>query len=322
MESLLYRELSQSELESLIKDCLHEDLISSGLLSGGLFNTTYGIETSVSGDLVLRLGPVNRHLLLPYEHHLMEAEAEVYRLCAEHGVPASEVVFCDTSKTLIDRDIMIVRRIQSKAMHEAGLTEAGKEEVSRDAGRAAAALHRISAPSFGRIYDVMRGKGCADLHSALTNEFDETASACLSAGISDEKEFGEALRLIGAAKPIINEVSVPSLVHCDLWEGNILVGGHPPKFLAVIDADRGFFGDPLMEFSAVGWMRRSPAFWEGYGKPLPDDGASRLRMKLYEALFSLSYAYIYLAEYRDGDLSARELESFRRRVSEISAEIT
>lgn len=98
MKSSLFREITDCELRSLVSKSLHTELVSAHLLTGGLFNTTYFVETEKHGKTVLRVGPINRHLLMPFEHHLMEAEELVYSLCAAHGVPASEIIAADTEK--------------------------------------------------------------------------------------------------------------------------------------------------------------------------------------------------------------------------------
>ena len=118
MTTDLVREASREELELVTREILGDEALSFRLLSGGLFNTTYLIETEKNGTAVLRLGPVNRHLLLPYEHFLMESAVEVYRLCALYGIPASEVLAADTSKQVIDRDVMFVRYIPSVPLSE------------------------------------------------------------------------------------------------------------------------------------------------------------------------------------------------------------
>ncbi len=64
--SHLFQEASQEEIAALFHAALGEgDIRSSRLLSGGLFNTTYYVEYGPEHRrAVLRLGPVNRHLLL------------------------------------------------------------------------------------------------------------------------------------------------------------------------------------------------------------------------------------------------------------------
>ena len=133
MKSMLYEELRDEQAAALVEKLLGAKLKAARLLTGGLFNTTYLVETEDAGDVILRLGPVNRHLLLPYELHLMEAEVEVDRLCARHGVPASEVLACDLTKTTVDRDVMIVRRIPAVPYSEVGLTHEERLAILADA---------------------------------------------------------------------------------------------------------------------------------------------------------------------------------------------
>jgi hypothetical protein len=62
--SSLFRELTAAELCAVIASSLDTAVVESRLLSGGLFNTTYFVKTATEGDVVLRVGPINRHLLL------------------------------------------------------------------------------------------------------------------------------------------------------------------------------------------------------------------------------------------------------------------
>lgn len=159
MNSSLYLELSKEELRKLISETLNTDINSAKLLTGGLFNTTYYIDTMKYGSVVLRAGPVNRHLLLPFEHSLMQAEQLVYKLCREAQVPVSEILFMDTSKRIIDCDYMIVRYIPSVPMNEAVLCSDNNSQICRDIGAATAKMHSITHSHFGRIVDVENGKG-------------------------------------------------------------------------------------------------------------------------------------------------------------------
>ena len=118
IKSSLYRELSESELQQVISTALHTTFTDYRLLTGGLFNTTYFVDTVDCGKVVVRMGPVNRHLLMPFEHQLMRTEAMFYDLCRAGGVPVSEVLFLSTDKSILDRDIMIVRYIPSKNFYD------------------------------------------------------------------------------------------------------------------------------------------------------------------------------------------------------------
>lgn len=137
-ESKLFLPLSQEELERIMGAVFPGERIqTSRLLDGGLFNTTYRVETTAH-DVVLRMGPVHPELLLPFEENLMTAEAYVDDLCRANGVPASSVLCCDTSRSVIDRDFMVVERIDSIPMSDPMIPGSGASSPVRLLRRAGA----------------------------------------------------------------------------------------------------------------------------------------------------------------------------------------
>lgn len=124
-QSNLFQEISTEIIRDIFVNTLQEEIIwETALLDGGLFNTTYIVEYSSSHKkAVLRLGPVNRHLLMGFEENLMNAEVYTYSICQTIGIPCSKVLACDTSKKIIDRDFMIVEYIPSVVMSKAELIE-------------------------------------------------------------------------------------------------------------------------------------------------------------------------------------------------------
>ncbi|MDH6622302.1 aminoglycoside phosphotransferase (APT) family kinase protein [Streptomyces sp. LBL] len=106
----------------------------------------------------------------------------------------------------------------------------------------------------------------------------------------------ETARTLRSAHPALDEVTVPRLVHFDLWPGNILVdrpAGQRPRIGGLIDGERMFWGDPLADFvslALLGNIERDDAFLAGYreaGGWAEFDGPARLRLALYRA-------YLYL----------------------------
>ena len=299
--SALYRELTEEELARIASSALNTKLLSHRLLSGGLFNTTYFLETADCGKAVLRVGPVNRHLLMPFEHSLMEAEAEVYRLLAGHNIPASEILAMDTSKALIGRDFMIVKYIPGTAMSQLNLSPEDKSRISRDVGEATAKMHRIASPKFGRVAAVKNGGGYDRWSECFRGELTDWEKVGAPSGIFSEQELGEVRSLFQSAAPYLDEIREPRLVHTDLWLGNVLArtDGEKPEFGAIIDADRAIWGDPMYEFSSIRWTYSEPHFWEGYGATPPQDRGSRIRCAVYTLMNRLLNAYVYLKEYNN-----------------------
>ena len=315
--SALYLELTECEIARIAAASLHTHVISHQLLSGGLFNTTYLLNTTDCGKVVLRVGPVNRHLLLPFEHHLMEAEAQVYTLLGARGIPTSQMLVMDNSKTVIDRDFMIVRYIPSTAMSQIVLTPEDKSRISHDVGEATAKMHQIVAPRFGRVADVKNGGGYNTWSDCLLGELSNWEQVGVASEIFFEEELSEIRSFFYAAAPYLDEIREPRLVHTDLWLGNILVRTDTPRpeFGAIIDTDRAIWGDPMYEFSSIRWTYGEASFWVGYGMIPPQSAGDRIRCSLYTLFNRMLNAYVYLKEYNNPSQSLVERDDALRNMA-------
>lgn len=81
VKSSLYRENDETEIREIFTYAFPgTEILGIRPLKGGLFNTTYGVDYGEDGrQAVLRLGPVNRHLLMGFEQNLMSAESWTYK---------------------------------------------------------------------------------------------------------------------------------------------------------------------------------------------------------------------------------------------------
>lgn len=319
MASSLFRELSAGELAKLLDASLHAGVRSARLLTGGMFNTTYLVDTLELGPVVLRVGPVNRHLLMPFEHRLMEAEAQVYDLCARNGVPVSEVLALDVSKSIIDRDYMIVRHIPSQPMTEAQLTPEDHRRICGAIGAATARMHGIQQAQFGRIVDVAEGRGFSRWSDCLCQELAQWETVAASAPFFPPETRRQIRELFARSAPYLDEIRTPCLIHTDLWFGNILIrtGGPRPEFAAIIDADRALWGDPEFEFSAIRWMIGEETFWQGYGRAPAEGQSTALRQGIYLLLNCLWNSYVYLREYNQPENAQGEWALALEKLSEL-----
>ena len=276
------------------------------MLSGGLFNTTYRVVTD-RHDAVLRMGPVHRELLLPYEHDLMAAEALTDKLCLENGIPASTVLHLDTSKTIVDRDFMVVDRIDSVPLSDPSIPEDAKAALLLECGKLVRKLHTITGSRLGRLSKIVTGTGFSSWYDAMESEFRDVFSKA-----EEFQVFSPALRdrvytFLQRHKDALDAITEPRLAHCDLWAGNILVQKKDGRYsvCAIIDGDRATFGDPALDI-ATGWIT-TPEFLEGYdtdANPDPDDAA---RNRVYTLFFTLQDAYIWKIEYCREDIFEENL---------------
>lgn len=316
IQSSLFATATDDDIRLILKNTLDTEPIEYHLMSGGLFNTTYFVKTADYGDVVLRVGPVNRHLLLHFEHDMMEAEATVYRLCAEHGIPASELLAADTSKTLIDRDFMIVRYIPSVTykLNRADCTYAPEvtSRLYRELGENIARLHALTEETFGHIHDVAHGHGFATWSAFLKDELEQLIATCTPHGIFTEHDVAAMRDVLVRHTDILDEINRPRFIHADLGPNNLLIRTDTPSpvFGAFIDPDRGMWGDPDFDFSYMEWMW-CDELWQGYGRTLAMDDASLRRRLIYKMIRWVCNAFVWEVEYNQHDYMLGTVKEIR-----------
>ena len=306
--SVLFRAETEETLRQAARKYLGEELTSARILSGGLFNTTYRLETE-NRAVILRLGPVNRHLLLPYERNLMAAEGDVLRLMKGKGIPTSDILALDFSRELFDRDVMVVDCLDAVCLSTVEVDKETEHHLCREAGRLTAKIHELTAwdlldpaeKPFGRYANVLSGQGGATWKEALLVELSQWRSLAEPAGVFTGPECDRVEAWFHSHSAVLESVTEPRLIHGDLWYGNILVD-KDRNLAAIIDADRAFFGDPDFEM-ATGWMI-SDSFLEGYGRGLDMSEDAVARRKLYKLLLNLEDCYILLCEYSTPEAGA------------------
>lgn len=298
-KSFVYQELSADEICAVMDSVFgQEPVLDYHLLAGGLFNTTYRVITS-GHDVVLRMGPVRRELLLPYEYNLMAAEQETDRLCHERGIPASRIICVDVSKTVIDRDFMVVERIDSLPLNDPAFSEETRRKMYYDCGKLMRKMHDIQGSRFGRLADIVAGKGYDTWFEALEGEFVNIFHTARPYRIFSDKLEARTFEYLWARKTLLNKITVPRLAHCDLWDGNILARQENGKaeVCAIIDGDRAIYGDTDLDFARI-W-RCNPDFLTGYGEIATEFTEEEIQEKrnVYSIMLNLNDAYVWMIEY-------------------------
>ncbi|MGW8763671.1 phosphotransferase family protein [Streptomyces sp. NPDC055815] len=100
-------------------------------------------------------------------------------------------------------------------------------------------------------------------------------------GVDLRVGYGVIRELVAAHADVLDEVTEPRFVEWDLWPGNCMV--RDGRIVAIIDQERAFYGDPLMEFGFAGSESSaygdSTAFVRGYGhRPFTADERTRRRL--------------------------------------------
>lgn len=254
-------------------------------LTGGTYNTVEELVLTDGSRYVLKVPPPETVPGLRHERQLLVAEAEFYRAAAEVDVPAPRVV-------ALGRDLLMTACPGDP--WDGQLTGVEQETLRTELGRQVARLHRVTGSAYGYPSGAL-GPLAPDWRTAFTGMLD--------AVLDDARDYGAQLpgsvdEMAGALRPAysaLDEVTVPRLVHFDLWQGNILVDRSTgeARIGGLIDGERMFWGDPLADFvslALLGDIRTDEAFLAGYqeaGGRVEFDVPARLRLALYRA-------YLYL----------------------------
>lgn len=270
--------------DGTIKRMLHKSGFDESRVSpigAGLYNDSYTIDSG-RGRFVLRVAPPDSSPKLFYEVDMMKSEVTIHRLVREHtDVPVPEIVYHDFSREVIDRDYLFMEYLEGRP----GLFD------ERELGRYVRQIHAIQAEQYG--YPERAAPTAKSWPAIFFTYVELIFKDCLSCGVIDRSEQKHFMAIYKKHAETIVDVS-SSLLHLDLWTQNILtIHG---KISAILDFDRGLYGDPELEFAVLDTYGYStPEFFEGYGEPRPNDSVAQIRQRLYIVYELIKYAFIRVA---------------------------
>ncbi len=255
-------------------------------MTGGTYNTVEELRLTDGSRYVLKVPPGGAVPGLRHERELLVSEAEFYRSAARAGVTAPHLV--------AGGDGFLLMTACPGEPWDGTLTDAEHTALRTELGRQVARLHRVTGPGFGYPSGAL-GPLAPDWRTAFTAMFDAVLDDARRYGAWLPRPADAVARTAASAYGVLDEVTVPCLVHFDLWRGNILVdrSAGRARVGGLIDGERMFWGDPLADFASLallGDIRRDEAFLAGYraaGGRAVFDVPARRRLALYRA-------YLYL----------------------------
>jgi aminoglycoside phosphotransferase (APT) family kinase protein len=277
------RRLTPEDVAALLRERFGRLAVHCGPLAGGTFAAVWHATLEDGTEAVAKIGPPPGVPLLRYERGVIAAEARYYRLAAAAaGVPVPPVLAADD-------DVVLVGRLPGRPLSELS-EEKAAATVRRALGAALRHLHAVTGERFG--YD---GGGRAG-----GDTWPEAFAAMTADLLADGRDWGvdlpvpggQIMAAIARHADALGEVRTPSLVHFDLWDGNVLCEGD--RLTGLVDGERYFWGDPLYDFvsPAIGRrMEREPSHpvLQGYYGRFPHafTASERARLMLYRIQFCL-----------------------------------
>ncbi|MCK2037891.1 aminoglycoside phosphotransferase family protein [Microbacterium sp. SSW1-49] len=263
-------------------------------LADGTYNAAYRVALADGAQVVVKVAPPDDLPRLAYEHALMRSEVSYYARAAGRA-PVPAVLAEDFTRRLIDRDVIVLSFLDGAPLQRIGsdLTPQGLTAVRAELGTAVARLHEVRGESFG--YDRP-----GDRDSLRGDTWSEAFSRIWDAAVSDIVRYrvriGPSEELLRSTvrrhSALLDEVSEPTLVHFDLWDGNVFAAhdGDAARLTGLIDGERMFWGDPLAELVSTSLFREpaedvafNVAYARAGGREWTFDEDQRTRLALYDA---------------------------------------
>lgn len=310
-KSKIYKEITSEEINMIIMDLYgtNTDILHHNVLKGGLFNTTYFVKTNKDENgMVLRVAPVNQHLLFEFEKDMMSAEPFFHRLLHENNIPTSKIITHVLQGEVIERECIISEFIHSIPMNDPSLSGIDLLDVYEEVGLLTRMIHKIRNDTFG--WKRKTGWGEYEKWSDFVLAFaKEAADKAEANDLFHYRDIEKFRSIFHESVDILDEITTPYMTHTDLWQGNVLLHKSEGRYkvAGIIDLDRVIFGDTYWDLSNP-WMIND-AFLKGYNETFPETGNTAKRCNLYKLLGGFLNAYVVLIEYDDNEWFEQEKQN-------------
>jgi aminoglycoside phosphotransferase (APT) family kinase protein len=282
VENAIKLRLSQEELKSLVRHNFGIELAQAQELTDGWANSAYRIELVDGRRVVLKLASVQGTVVMRYEKGMMETEVQVLRLM-KGAIPVPHVYAYDNSFAIVQAEYYFMEYLEGNPYNKikASLSGEERESIEQELGQYNRIINEVKGTWFGP---------CASSGS-YGSSWPEVFRRMMEDVLADGRDAGvvlpvpelEIMQYVSRNEGALAEVTVPRLVHWDLWDGNVFI--HNGAINGIIDFERALWGDPLLE-AYFNRMKASEAFCRGYGLMEPTT-SQRARRGLYDLYLDL-----------------------------------
>ena len=289
MDSLTKRKLTSDEIGILSVNAFGENTIIKAVkeLEDGWFNAIYLITFEDGKEVVLKVSPNSDIKVLAYEERIMEIEVKVMKLLRkEYSLPIPEIYHYDSSRKIIDNEFYFMEKVEGVPYNQVKeeLSDEIRRKIEIQLGRLNRKINDVKNDSFGNIV----------IENRRSRSWKETFLSMVELLLKDGEEAEVKLpRSYSYTKELFENNAVefevvkePRLVHWDLHDGNIFINRTTHEISGIIDFERAFWGDPLIEFY-FGEFCEKQNFLEGYGENLLMQENALIRRMLYNIYLGL-----------------------------------
>ncbi|MDQ0112405.1 phosphotransferase family protein [Paenibacillus harenae] len=266
MDNGIKHKVTKEQLSLLMEQTFGVAALEAEELSDGWANTAYRVELSDGKTVIVKVAPQASVKMMSYEKGLMKTEVDTLRRMKEMGgIPVPTVLAYAADDGNLGSEYFIMEKLEGTPYNKVkdSLSEAERYGIEFELGVYNRRINELVGERFGLYADSddEQGNGGSwreTFHKLILSVLEDGRAADVALPVDyDTIEHEVAARL-----DCLDEVTVPRLVHWDLWDGNVFV--EDGRITGIIDFERALWGDPLMEVY-FGRFNHSTGFLQGYG---------------------------------------------------------
>lgn len=265
-------------------------------LTEGMCNVTYDITFEDGSASILKIAAKDRRGNTSNEVNLMQAEVNAMKLVAENcPFKIAEIQYYDTSNTLCDGHYFFMEKLPGDNLFlvKKELPEEAIAGIHTEIGRIARALTAVENAQFGFLGEEKRFDSLfLFVRHMLQNLISDAQKRNIDI-LYDEQTW---LKQLEDDKSAFETVRHATLVHWDMWEGNVFVkDGHVS---GIIDWERALWGEAFMD-DRFRMHSRGKDFLLGFGQT-SFSAEEQKRLRWYDIILYLTMMIeVFYREFED-----------------------
>ena len=265
-------------------------------LTEGMCNVTYHVGFDDGSESILKIAAGSTAGYTSNEISLMRAEVAAMRLVSGRcSFKVAEVQYYDCSRTVCSGDYFFMEKLpgENYSFLKDKLPESVIRELNREIGRISRELTAVTNAQFGFLGDERRYDSLFEfVKTMLTNLLSDARRKGVDTGCDAQRLIGELDR----DRESFDEVRSATLVHWDMWEGNIFVFRNHVS--GVIDWERALWGEAFMD-DRFRRHNRNEDFLEGFGQRSFSESELK-RIRWYDVILYLTMMIeVFYREFED-----------------------